>query len=380
MSEKGTEQATPQRKQKAKEKGDQVRSRELLSAIAMLGGMLMLGAMSQGFVSSWGKVYVESVRAATVLHGEGEMPWQEAIRRSVMPALVPVALVMAASFAGALSAGVAQGGGVSIHPEALELKFSRLNVVTNVGNLFSLRSVTRIVKSLVPATVMVVVGWSAIKELMLPMPVMSLLRLPAMFSTAYGLMVDAAWVTLAWSALDYAMEWRSWNQRLMMSKQEMRDEMRDAMGNPQIKGKIRQIQAAMRRRKVKADMSRASVVITNPTHYAVALEFSFETMQAPTVLAKGRDLLAAEIREEARWLGIPMIENPPLARSLYRSVEPGQSIPYELYAAVAGILAYLYRQKMEERMRRERQMEAMRLRAAQPVSTAMGLQGFGGGM
>lgn len=380
MSEKGTEQATPQRKQKAKEKGDQVRSRELLSAIAMLGGMLMLGAMSQGFVASWGKVYVESVRAATLLHGEGEMPWQEAVRRSLMPALMPLALVMAASFAGALAVGVAQGGGVSIHPEALELKFSRLNVATNVGNLFSLRSATRIVKSLVPASVMVVVGWGAIKNLMLPMPVMSLLRLPAMFSTAYGLMVDAAWVTLAWSALDYAMEWRSWNQRLKMSKQEMRDEMRDAMGNPLIKGKIRQIQAAMRRRKVKADMSRATVVITNPTHYAVALEFSFETMQAPTVLAKGRDLLAAEIREEARWLGIPMIENPPLARSLYRSVEPGQSIPYELYAAVAGILAYLYRQMTEERMRRERQMEAMRLRATQTGSAAMGLHGFGGGM
>lgn len=380
MSEKGTEQATPQRKQKAKEKGDQVRSRELLSAIAMLGGMLMLGAMSQGFVASWGKVYVESVRAATLLHGEGEMPWQEAVRRSLMPALMPLALVMAASFAGALAVGVAQGGGVSIHPEALELKFSRLNVATNVGNLFSLRSATRIVKSLVPASVMVVVGWGAIKNLMLPMPVMSLLRLPAMFSTAYGLMVDAAWVTLAWSALDYAMEWRSWNERLKMSKQEMRDEMRDAMGNPLIKGKIRQIQAAMRRRKVKADMSRATVVITNPTHYAVALEFSFETMQAPTVLAKGRDLLAAEIREEARWLGIPMIENPPLARSLYRSVEPGQSIPYELYAAVAGILAYLYRQMTEERMRRERQMEAMRLRATQTGSAAMGLHGFGGGM
>ncbi len=380
MSEKGTEQATPQRKQKAKEKGDQVRSRELLSAIAMLGGMLMLGAMSHGFVASWGKVYVESVRAATLLHGEGEMPWQEAVRRSLMPALMPLALVMAASFAGVLAVGVAQGGGVSIHPEALELRFSRLNVATNVGNLFSLRSATRIVKSLVPASVMAVVGWRAIKNLMLPMPVMSLLRLPAMFSTAYGLMVDAAWVTLAWSALDYAMEWRSWNQRLKMSKQEMRDEMRDAMGNPLIKGKIRQIQAAMRRRKVKADMSRATVVITNPTHYAVALEFSFETMQAPTVLAKGRDLLAAEIREEACWLGIPMIENPPLARSLYRSVEPGQSIPYELYAAVAGILAYLYRQMTEERMRRERQMEAMRLRATQTGSAAMGLHGFGGGM
>ena len=177
-----------------------------------------------------------------------------------------------------LVAGVAQGGGVPIHPNAVELKFAKLNPVTNLGNLFSLRSATRLVKSLVPAAVMVVLGWGALKALMLPMPVMSLMRLPATFSTAYGLALDAAWVTLAWSGLDYAMEWRSWNERLKMSKQEMREEMRDAMGNPQIKAKMRQIQMAMRKRKVKADMSRASVVITNPTHYAVALEFSFETM------------------------------------------------------------------------------------------------------
>ena len=251
-----------------------------------------------------------------------------------------------------------------IHPECIGVEVcERLNPVTNLGNLFSLRSATRMVKSLVPAAVMVVLGWRALKALMLPMPVMSLMRLPATFSTAYRLALDAAWVTLAWSALDYAIERRSWNERLKMSKQEMREEIREAMGNPQIKAKVRQIQMAMRKRKVKADMSRASVVITNPTHYAVALEFSFETMQAPTVLAKGRDLLAAEIREEARWAGIPMIENPPLARSLYRMVEPGQSIPFDLYAAVAGILAYLYRQKVEERMRRERQ--AQRERRAQ---------------
>jgi flagellar biosynthetic protein FlhB len=104
-------------------------------------------------------------------------------------------------------------------------------------------------------------------------------------------------------------------------------------------------------------------------------------MQAPTVLAKGRDLLAAEIREEAVSLGIPMIENPPLARSLYRSVEPGQSIPFELYAAVAGILAYLYRQQVEERLRRERHAQAMRQRAEYRSMTALaGLRGFGGGM
>jgi flagellar biosynthesis protein FlhB len=229
---------------------------------------------------------------------------------------------------------------------------------------------------------------------------MSTFRLSAMFVVAYGLIVDAAWVSLVWSALDYIVEWRSWSERLKMTKQEMRDEMKETGGNPQIKGRIRQIQRAMRRRRVKADMSRASVVVTNPTHYAVALEFSFETMQAPTVLAKGRDLQAAEIREEARWAGVPIIENPPLARSLYRAVEPGQSIPFELYQAVAGILAFLYRQQVEERIRRERAAEAaaqqraaeeqaQQLRPAMrmgglgdPVGGSVGgsVGGFGGGM
>jgi flagellar biosynthesis protein FlhB len=381
MSEKGTERATPERKKKARAKGDSVRSRELLSAMAMLGGVMMLGVTAHSFVSGWGKVYVESLRSAAVGEVGGEQRWNEAVRRMLASALLPVGLVMAASFGGALVVGVAQGGGVSIHPNALELRFSKLNPVTNLGNLFSLRSTTRLVKSLVPAAAMVALGWGALKALMLPMPVMSLMRLPATFSTAYGLALDAAWITLAWSGLDYAMEWRSWNERLKMSKQEIRDEMKDSMGNPQIKGKIRQIQMAMRKRRVKADMSRASVVITNPTHYAVALEFSFETMEAPKVLCKGCDLYAAEIREEARWAGVPMIENPPLARSLYRMVEPGQSIPFELYAAVAGILAYLYRQKVEERMRRERQaQQGQKMVGHRGTLDMVGMRGFGGGM
>ena len=381
MSTKGTEQATPERRKKAKAKGDSVRSRELLSAMAMLGGVAMLGISAHGFVAGWGKVYIESLRSAAVAEVNGDQGWNEAVRRMLAPALLPVGLVMAASFGCALLAGVAQGGGVQLHPNAVGVKFSKLNPVTNLEHLFSLRSTTRLVKSLVPAAVMVVLGWGALKALMLPMPVMSLMRLPATFSTAYGLALDAAWVTLAWSGLDYAMEWRNWNERLKMSKQEIRDEVKEAMGNPHVKMKIRQIQMAMRKRKVKADMSRASVVITNPTHYAVALEFSFETMEAPKVLCKGRDLHAAEIREEARWAGIPMIENPPLARSLYRMVEPGQSIPFELYATVAGILAYLYRQKVEERMRRERQSQLVRHSAElREMAGVGGMRGFGGGM
>jgi flagellar biosynthetic protein FlhB len=380
MSEQKTEQATEHRKKKAQEKGDRVRSRELLSALAMLGGLLMLKATSAGFATSWARVYRESLRAASQGDVTDGVRWSGAVVRLMLPALAPVGLVMAVSFTSALLAGITQSGGLQLNASALELKPARINPVENLKNLFSLRTATRMVKSLVPAAVMIVLGWVVLKALMVPMPVMSMVRLPAAFMTAFQLALDAAWVTLAWSGLDYAMEWRAWNERLKMSKQEIRDENKEQMGNPEVKGRIRQIQRAMRKRKVKADMSRATVVITNPTHYAIALEFSFETMSTPIVLAKGRDLHAAEIREEARWAGVPIIENPPLARSLYRAVEPGQSIPFELYSAVASILAFLYRQKVEERMQREQRAKAVQRQAplmgARPTTT----YGFGGGI
>jgi len=143
--------------------------------------------------------------------------------------------------------------------------------------------------------------------------------------------------------------------------------MKETEGNPQIRGRIRNLQRQMRRRRVKADVSKAAVVLTNPTHYAVALGFDFSTMEAPKLLAKGRNLLAEEIKAEARWAGVPIIENPPLARSLYRSVEVGQPIPAELYAAVAAILAYLYRQRVEAELRERRAREARaRTQAARP--------------
>lgn len=377
MSEKGTEQATPQRKKKARERGDGVRSRELLTAVAMLAGIMMLGATARGFYSSWGNIYEESLRDSGVREVDQEQSWNLILRRALEPTLFPVGLVMLASFGGALAVGVAQSGGFQVHPNALQPKFSKLNPWTNLQNIFGLRSASRIAKSLIPVVILLLLSWSSLKELVMQMPAMSMPRLPATFSTAYRLALDTAWIMLAWAGLDYAVEWRSWNSRLKMSKQELREEMRDSMGNPQIKGRVRQIQRAMRKRKVKADMSRASVVITNPTHYAVALEFSFERMQAPVVLAKGRDLHAAEIREEARWAGVPVIENAPLARSLYRLVEPGQSIPFELYSAVAGILAYLYKQKVEERVRKERQTQD---RGYPGMTELAGLRGFGGGM
>lgn len=365
MSEQRTEQATEQRKQKARQHGDLVRSRELLNSAAMLAGMLALGISAKQFVSAWATAYVHTLALGTADLGVAAL--DRSLLKIAIPALAPVALILGASFGAALLSGVAQSGGIQLRGDALAFKLERLNPVTNLGNLFSLRSAVRLAKSLLPAAIVIALGVVAIKQLVLPMPVMSLARLPLTLQACYGLALKAAWIMLAWSAIDYAVERAAWNKRLRMTKQELREELKETMGNPQVKGRIRRIQNAMRRRKVKADVSRASVVITNPTHYAVALEFSFETMLAPTVLVKGRNLHALKIREEARLSGIPIVENPPLARSLYRSVDEGHSIPYELYAAVAGILTWLYRQQVEKAARdRKAAEESSRANAIVP--------------
>ena len=249
-----------------------------------------------------------------------------------------------------------QTGGVSIYSGAVGFKADRINPVSNLKNLFSLRAAARLGKSLLPAGLLGVFAVQRIAR-QLTVPPFSTARLEMLGSDIYGLLLTAAWLLFAWSAIDYLVEWQSRESRLKMSRQDLREEMKQTEGNPQIRGRIRNLQRQMRRRRVKADVSRAAVVLTNPTHYAVALGFDFGTMEAPKVVAKGRNLLADEIKAEARWAGVPIIENPPLARSLYRSVEVGQAIPFDLYAAVAAILAYLYRQRVEAELRERRARE-----------------------
>ena len=343
MSADRSEQATDQRKKKAREKGDVVHSRELISGAAMLGGLLLLGTAGQRFLTLWRSSF-DGVLAASLRTFDSPQQMLDVCGRLLLPALSPLLLVMVAALAGALASGLLQTGGVHLRVAALSFKPNRLSPLSNAKNMFSLRSGVRLAKSLMPAGAVVFLGYGMLRHMLLSMPVMSSARLPQTLTSGYSLALDAAWVTVGWSALDYAVEWRSWMQRLKMTKQEIKDESKESNGNPQTKGRIRNIQRAMRKHRVKADVSKATVVITNPTHYAVALEFNYDTMAAPKLLCKGRDLYAAEIREAARWAGVPMIENPPLARSLYRSVDEGQAIPFELYAAVAAILAFLFRQ------------------------------------
>ena len=354
MSGERTEKATPRRRQQAAEKGDRVRSRELVSASGTLAGVLALGQLTERWSGGWAAVY------QTFLSLGMPQAWQEdraaqtilAIRHATVVLLSPLLLLFAFVTGATLLVGIAQGGGVHFQADALQPKWERINPLSNLKNLFSLRGLTRLAKSLLPVAILLALAIHKLEDQSL-IPPLSVERLPIMFSTVYGILLDTAFILFAWSAIDYLVEWRSWEGRLRMSRQELREEYKQAEGNPQIRGKIRALRRQMRRRRMKADVSRASLVITNPTHYAVALSFDFETMEPPRVLAKGRDLLAEQIKSDARWAGVPIVENPPLARSLYRHVEEGRAIPFDLYSAVAAILAWLYRQQVEERVRRE---------------------------
>jgi len=350
-----TEQATQHRREKARREGDILHSRELSAAAGTLAGALALGVLGPRTMEAWRGAFAGFLALGSATHWEPATlePTLAAARRLVLEVLGPPAVVMALVAVAALGAGIAQTGGVSVHASALAWKPERVNPVANLKNLISLRAAARLGKSLIPAAFLAVFAVECIAR-QLSIPPFSTERLELLGKDVYGLLLAAAWLLFGWAAIDYLVEWQSRESRLKMSRQDLRDEYKETEGSPQIRGRIRSLQRQMRRRRVKADVAKAAVVLTNPTHYAVALGFDFVAMDAPKVLAKGRNLLAEEIKAEARWAGVPIVENPPLAQSLYRAVEVGQSIPVELYAAVAAILAYLYRQRVEAELR-ERQ-------------------------
>ncbi len=354
-----TEQATAHRREKARKEGDILHSRELTAAAGTLAGVMALGSLGPRIISAWRTAFAGflALGASSRWEPSTTAPTLIALRRLTISVLGPTAVAMACVALAALTTGALQTGGLTVHGNAVGFKLDRINPVSNIKNLFSLRAAARLAKSLIPAGLLAVFAVQRIAR-QLTLPPFSMARLELLGSDVYGLLLTAAWLLFAWSAIDYLVEWQSRESRLKMSKQDLRDEYKETEGSPQIRSRIRGLQRQMRRRRVKADVSKAAVVLTNPTHYAVALGFDFVAMDAPRVLAKGRNLLAEEIKAEARWAGVPIVENPPLARSLYRSVEVGQAIPVDLYAAVAAILAYLYRQRVEAELRERQRASA----------------------
>lgn len=350
MADNKTEQPTPRRRQKAREKGQVARSRELSGTLAMVAMFGVLAWTGQDMLRMWAATFRQSVELSMreqFSYGGPIMFWNA---MTVMRAMVPL---WGMAFVVALGCGVAQGGFV-FAPEALQPKFDRISPGSKLKQMFSLTGMAGILKSLVPFSAMAYIGVRILFDHWGEMAASSSLGLRSFSRLLLSMMVEVGWkcglVLVAWAAIDYFLAWRKVESDLKMTRQEIRDEMKDSEGNPQIKGRIRFLQREMRKRQTLKAASKATVVVVNPTHFAVALRYEMD-MEAPMVVAKGRDLLAMQIKEIARWEGIPIMENPPLARALYRAVEVGQSIPSKLYQAVAEILVVVFRAQAEAAQR-----------------------------
>jgi flagellar biosynthetic protein FlhB len=339
-----TEQATPKRLKDAREKGQIPRSKELNAAAIMIAASASLfllgshlstgitGILSQGLTLPRAMIFDTSMLtvqlAATIRAGI----------LLITPFLAICAIVAIAS--------ATLLGGWSFSVKSMAFKPEKLNPVEGIKRLFSLKSLMELLKTLGK---FLVVGMAAV--LMLKTLAGDFLQLstesirPALAHTAWLcasalLLMSSALVLIA--AIDVPFQLWDHAKKMRMTQQEVRDEHKETEGKPEVKSRIRSTQQEMARRRMMEDVPKADVIVTNPTHFSVALKYD-ESMRAPRVTAKGADLMAHQIRKVAMANNVPMIEAPPLARSLFATAEIGQEVPTQLYASVAQVMAYVYR-------------------------------------
>ncbi len=346
MAEKDqkTEQPTLRRMKKAREEGNFPSARVFVGALQFLAFVAMLG--------SWGVAMVGAIHRcmATLL--------RHALGASLDPAfilglglqfgkqtLLPLAIMGGVLLAVTLAAQLmVTRMGFSV--KKLAPDFKRLNPVTRLRELFRQN-----VPALLQAVVMLpVFAWTVYVLLrddfegFLSLPLKSVsVGAAQVGGSIQTLLWKASFVFLIFGAVDLFRQKRLYRQDMRMSKQEIRDEFKEIEGNPLMKSRIRRLRRDMARRRMMHEVATATAVVVNPTHYAVALKYAMHTQGAPVVVAKGKNYLALRIRQRAVENQVPLIENPPLAQGLYKSVEVGQEIPAQFYRAVAEVLAYIYR-------------------------------------
>ena len=346
-----TEDPTPKRIQEAREKGDVPRSKDLntmLLTLVAAATLLTLGPIIAEALMSVFR-YNFSISRGDILDTQGMF---RHLIHSVRTSLIGMLPTMAVLILAALIAPISLGGW-NFSTQALAPKFSRLNPIEGIKRLFSINSLVELLKSIGKVAV---VGVSAVLVfLAYRMELPSLAWMAPEY--AFGRMVEIlAWVAIWISSslilivlIDVPFQLHQYNEKMKMTLQEVKDEMKNTEGKPEVKGRIRQLQREMANRRMMADVPQADVIITNPTHYAVALKYDESgATGAPELLAKGGDEIAMKIREIAEANGIPVLQIPPLSRAIYYSTEIGDVIPEGLYMAVAQVLAYVYQLKQSK--------------------------------
>jgi flagellar biosynthesis protein FlhB len=342
-----TEKPTQRRLRKAREKGQIARSKEVSSAGVLLGGLLLLLFLGQSILQTL--EYEMKRLLAFRVPSEITVSYLSGIANGVgvriAIAIIPMLL---ATLMFSVAANVIQSG-LAFSTESLGFHFEKLSPKKGLERIFSKNGLIELLKSLLLLSAIGLISYQVIRTHLSVFPRLVLMDVRKLFHwTAYisfEVLVRIAVLLIVLALGDYLFQKYRFMEQLKMSKQEIKEEFKETEGDPITKGRIRRIQREMARRRMMADVPTADVIITNPTHYSVALSYKVETMDAPRVVAKGVGFLALKIREVAQEHDIPLVENRPLAQTLYKSVKIGESIPGSLYKAVAEILAYVYKAK-----------------------------------
>ena len=344
-----TEEPTAKKRADARKKGQVGKSQELNTAFVLLMGFFMLKLLWDSIylnIADYTK-YILSHPAQTV---DTETVVQLFMGIVELLAKTSFPIMLAIMFIG-LSINFYQVG-LHFNTEAMEPKLDKLNPINGFGRIFSKRALVEMVKSIFKIIVIGAALYLVLADHVLSSPQFIFFGLETSLGQIADIIFNMAFkicgLILVLGVLDLAYQKWQATQDLKMTKQEVKDEFKQSEGDPQIKGKIKQKQRQMAMARMMQEVPKADVIVTNPTHFAVALEYH-KGMVAPMVLAKGQDLVAQRIKEIAREAGIAIVENKPLARALFASTEVGDSVPQELYQAVAEVLAYVYRLKHRKR-------------------------------
>ncbi len=339
-----TEQPSQRRLDEARERGEVARSRELSTFIILLVGGGVLYFMGQSLTQHMVKLLREGLTLDRdmAFHTELMIPRMYDITLEALLSFGPY--ILATIIAAAFSPLLLNGWLFSI--EAIQPKFSKLNPISGIARMFSGSSLVELVKAIAKSLLVGGAGAWVIwhnKDAMILLGMQSVAASIPEMGHLLGecfMMIVAAMLLIV--AIDVPFQLWDHNKKLMMSKEEVRQEAKETEGDPMVKGRIRSLQREASRRRMMAAIPTADVVVTNPTHYAVALKYGEQGMRAPVVVAKGSHLLAQRIREIAEENHVPILEAPPLARALYKHTNLDAAIPEGLYTAVAEILAYVY--------------------------------------
>lgn len=350
MSQDRTEKATPKKREDARRKGQIARGAELSGALAFLSGLFVLNIFSGDISARAGNLFAETMMRAAdkpeLAAADVHLLFLEAGKTLALLILPILAVVLAATIAG----NFAQGG-LAFSAEALKPNGNRLNPAKNIKKIFGADSLVGLLKTALKLVVLGAISYSVLAPIVTdsaslvnaPIPTV-MVRLGEIF---YALALRTGLVLLIFAFADYGYAWYKHEKSLKMTKQEIKEEFKSQEGDPLVKSQRRRAARELTQRRSLTDVPKATVVITNPTHFAVALRYDREKDAAPIVVAKGVDALAAKIRHIAGENDVPLMENPPLARALYRTADIGQTVPTEFFSAVAEILAYVYRQKQK---------------------------------